>query len=179
MRENWKMLRGNFHRVQLFAPLGWHGFRGSQRWNPYSETAEFFLLSLVRSNNLKWFSNVWDRDERFEFWSEFGSFLASSYWTSHLSASLNPENSVIFVDFVKFLKFLAQQKISLFLTSTSVMLHHCFFRFELMELRPDECLRDSILEFQCIVSLYLSSRCSWKSKCQNSDTFWYQLSKFV
>ena len=62
----------------------------------------------------------------------------------------------------KFLKLLTQQKISLFLTSTSVMLHHCSFRFKLMELRPEECLRDSILEFQCIVSLYLSSRCSWK-----------------
>ena len=44
--------------------------------NPYPEMAEFFRLSLSRSHNLRWFSNVCDLEERFEFWSEFGSFMS-------------------------------------------------------------------------------------------------------
>ena len=40
--------------------------------------------------------------------------------------------------------------------------------FQLMKLRPEECLLDSILEFQCIVSRNFSSRCSWKSRIRNT-----------
>ena len=162
MRENWKMLRGNFHRVQLLAPLGWHGFRGSQRWTRILKQPSFSYYPLcgqIISNDYQMFEIVTND-------SNFGVSLVL-FELHHIEQVVCqpvwiPEIQLYLLILWKFLKFLTYQKISLFLTSTSVMLYHCSFRYELMELRPDECLRDSILEFQCIVSLYLSSRCSWK-----------------
>ena len=147
-----------FNFCSVYTLVGWHGFRGSQRRTRILKQSSFsyyLLCDQIISNDFQMFEIVTND-------SNFGVSLAlfKLHHIEQVICQMNPNKYLLI--FGNFLKLLTQQKISLFLISTSVMLDHCSLWFEMMELRPDECLRDSILEFQCIVSLYLSSRCSWK-----------------